>query len=76
MTQDIEKDLLIPLHPLDRNTSILKKICFVDEPVQVSDSQAVFRISLNSNSLRNFVSNRQETLEEDQIICSKISLLA
>ena len=76
MSLDIEEDLLIPLHPLDRNTSIFKKICFVDEPVQVSDSQAVFRISLNSNSLRNFVSNRQETLEEDQIICSKISLLA
>ena len=41
----------------------------------ISKQEAVLRIALGSDSLRNYVSNKEKTLAEDYIIIEKMALL-
>ena len=74
MTEDIDTKRLIPNFK-DNTRNILGKICFIGQPVLINEDKAVLRIALGSDSLRQFIDNKDAALKDDKAICSKMSML-
>ena len=49
--------------------------CFIGQPVLISPTEAVLRIALGSDSLRNYIEDQNKTLEEDKLIVDKLAFL-
>ena len=58
---------------------LASKICFTGQPVLISEEQAVLRIALGSDSLRQVIDDFEKGTEvakkEDQLICEKMAFL-
>ena len=54
---------------------LTKNKCFIGQPVLINENEAVLRIALGSDSLRDLVSDFDETLKQDEQILAKMSFL-
>lgn len=58
---------------------LTSKICFTGQPVLISKEQAVLRIALGSDSLRQAIDDFEKGTEvakkEDKLICEKMAFL-
>jgi len=54
----------------------LSTLAFTGQPVSVSESYAIVRIALGSDSLLSYAKDEVKTLEEDQMTVTKIGLIA
>ena len=58
---------------------LVSKICFTGQPVLISNEQAVLRIALGSDSLRQVISDFEKgddiAKKEDELICEKMAFL-
>jgi heterodisulfide reductase subunit C len=74
MTKDMKKGDLVS-SMAKKSGEVLERICFTGQPVVITESEAVLRIALGSDSLRQFIENKEETLKDDKAICKKMSTL-
>mmetsp|Transcript_5386 Transcript_5386/g.9049 ORF Transcript_5386/g.9049 Transcript_5386/m.9049 type:complete len:484 (-) Transcript_5386:110-1561(-) len=56
-------------------TEIVSKKCFTGQPVLISKSEAVLRIALGSDSLRDMIERPLEASKEDEYITRKLAFL-
>lgn len=49
----------------EEDFEITKNKCFTGQPVLINENEAVLRIALGSDSLRDLVNDMEETLKED-----------
>ena len=68
MTQD--KGELFP-----ESKEVASRKCFIGQPVLISATEAVLRIALGSDSLRAYIDNADETLQQDKHIIEKMAML-
>lgn len=54
----------------------LSKICFVGQPVDVSETHAILRIALGAESLASYVQDKDKTLQEDECAVKKLAALS
>jgi len=57
------------------DSEISAQKCFIGQPVLISPNEAVLRIALGSDSLRNYIEDQSATLEEDKAIVNKLAFL-
>lgn len=60
----------------EEEKDILSRSCFIGQPVDVSESHAIVRIALGSESLASFVQNKDATLQEDELAVKKLAVIA
>ena len=54
---------------------IASRICYTGQPVLISKEEAVLRIALGSDSLREYIEDGPSTLQQDFTIIEKLSFL-
>lgn len=59
----------------EEDYELTKNKCFTGQPVVINEQEAVLRIALGSDSLRDLVQDIEQTLKEDAQILSKMSFL-
>lgn len=60
----------------DDEQEALSTCCFVGQPVDVSETHAILRIALGSESLANYLDNPEATLKEDELAVRKLAAIA
>tara|TARA_B110000305_G_scaffold174689_1_gene193188 strand:- start:3 stop:317 length:315 start_codon:yes stop_codon:yes gene_type:complete len=69
-------DMSTSLSPKDDGEQfILEKKCFSGQPVLISKEEAVLRIALGSDSLREVLKAKSDALKADYLIIQKMSVL-
>ena len=54
----------------------LATCCFIGQPVDVSETHAILRIALGSESLASFLKDPNSTLGEDELVVRKLAAIA
>lgn len=67
-------------HKFSDNKDLAATICFIGQPVLISKDEAVLRIALGSDSLRQVIEDKKNGTnvahKEDDVICQKMAFLA
>lgn len=76
--------MTMDLSNLFKDEDVVKQICYIGQPVQISNDEAVLRIALGGDSFRQVVKDMKDgsdsgpgtALADDEIIIKKLAFLA
>jgi len=76
MSMDLSNADSLPDTATKEERESLSKICFVGQPVDVSETHAILRIALGAESLASYVQDKDQTLQEDECAVKKLAALS